>query len=320
MRFNDVVNNDNSISAFDCFENYLKADFDAKIIEYDINRLYHDSEMIAIEAYKNGGSLALEAHTEIILEGFVSKAWGKIKEWAKKLWEGIKSLIKYIRKNMIKVWNYVKSKIKSITSESMIVTEDYSDEEYVFDYDILKFASNVNGIIKVHSAVSEKELLNIAKESESTEEVKNKIIDMISKNIFKGRNVSNTDEINKTLKDFLYAGVDDKAFISKDKWDNIQKSMLRCITDIESDVDEFEKAFVNFEKMYNLMYTQVKKTAGDSISEYKINLFIIGSKSVFELVAKILKDILNEMNTMFMKFAKDCVRFTKPVKVSKPKE
>lgn len=310
MRFNDVVNNDNSVSVFDCFENYLKADFDAKIIEYDINRLYHDSEIAAIEAYKNGGSLALEAHTEIILEGFVSKAWEKIKEWAKKLWEGIKSLIRYVRKNMIKAWEYVKAKIKSMTTESVSVTEGYFDEEIMLDYDILKFASNVNAIIKVANGPSEKELINIAKECESTEDVKTKVIEFISKSVFKGKDISNPDELDKTLKDFLYAGVETDTPVRRDKLDIIQKSMLRCIVDLESDADEMEKSFSNYEKMYNMMFAKMKESDG-SLSDYKINLFVIGLKSVFGLIAKMLRTLVNELNTMFMKFAKDCIRFNK---------
>ena len=310
MRFNDVVNNDNSVSVFDCFENYLRADFDAKIIEYDINRLYHDSEIAAIEAYKNGGSLALEAHTEIILEGFISKAWEKIKEWAKKLWEGIKSLIRYVRKNMIKAWEYVKAKIKSMTTESVSVTEGYSDEEIMLDYDILKFASNVNAIIKVANGPSEKELINIAKECESTEDVKTKVIEFISKSVFKGKDISNPDELDKTLKDFLYAGVETDTPVRRDKLDIIQKSMLRCIVDLESDADEMEKSFSNYEKMYNMMFAKMKESDG-SLSDYKINLFVIGLKSVFGLIAKMLRTLVNELNTMFMKFAKDCIRFNK---------
>ena len=310
MRFNDVVNNDNSVSVFDCFENYLKADFDAKIIEYDINRLYHDSEIAAIEAYKNGGSLALEAHTEIILEGFISKAWEKIKEWAKKLWEGIKSLIRYVRKNMIKAWEYVKAKIKSMTTESVSVTEGYFDEEIMLDYDILKFATNVNAIIKVANGPSEKELINIAKECESTEDVKTKVIEFISKSVFKGKDISNPDELDKTLKDFLYAGVETDTPVRRDKLDIIQKSMLRCIVDLESDADEMEKSFSNYEKMYNMMFAKMKESDG-SLSDYKINLFVIGLKSVFGLIAKMLRTLVNELNTMFMKFAKDCIRFNK---------
>lgn len=310
MRFNDVVNNDNSVSVFDCFENYLRADFDAKIIEYDINRLYHDSEIAAIEAYKNGGSLALEAHTEIILEGFVSKAWEKIKEWAKKLWEGIKSLIRYVRKNMIKAWEYVKAKIKSMTTESLSVTEGYFDEEIMLDYDILKFATNVNAIIKVTNGPSEKELLNIARECESTEDVKTKVIEFISKSVFKGKDISNPDELDKTLKDFLYAGVETDTPVRRDKLDIIQKSMLRCIVDLESDADEMEKSFSNYEKMYNMMFAKMKESDG-SLSDYKINLFVIGLKSVFGLIAKMLRALVNELNTMFMKFAKDCIRFNK---------
>ena len=310
MRFNDVVNNDNSVSVFDCFENYLRADFDAKIIEYDINRLYHDSEIAAIEAYKNGGSLALEAHTEIILEGFISKAWEKIKEWAKKLWEGIKSLIRYVRKNMIKAWEYVKAKIKSMTTESVSVTEGYLDEEIMLDYDILKFASNVNAIIKVANGPSEKELINIAKECESTEDVKTKVIEFISKSVFKGKDISNPDELDKTLKDFLYAGVETDTPVRRDKLDIIQKSMLRCIVDLESDADEMEKSFSNYEKMYNMMFAKMKESDG-SLSDYKINLFVIGLKSVFGLIAKMLRTLVNELNTMFMKFAKNCIRFNK---------
>ena len=297
MRFYDVLD-----AEIDYREQYLQENFAAGVANYEYYHTVYEAEMAAIEAYDtNHDKALLEAEFSVILEGWISKAWDKVKEWCKKAWKAIKSFFKWIKKNILKAWNWLKKKFKSITESATSIYEKSTVvQNFTFDYDINRFIKNVEKFIKFKGP-EPNQLLSIIKSTDSNEELKEKVISL-PLNALGIKYSSNLSDVSEDVRKGIYEGTEKSSEYEENELDRIQKTFMKLLGNLEDDIDDAEKSLKNYEKMIDMMQDHLKSTT--DLSDQKISFMIHATKSIMEYAVQIDKVIASEMNKMFMRMVR----------------
>ena len=299
MRFYDVLD-----AEIDYREQYLQESFAAGIANYEYHHMVYEAEMAAIEAYDtNHDKALLEAQISVILEGWISKAWNKVKEWFKKAWKAIKSFFKWVKKNILKAWNWLKKKFKAIT-ENMTSVYEASTKVFKFNLDVAQFLTNIKKL-NTYSIPNPAQFTSMVNNIETAEELKEKVIGVSLNNI--GIKYSpNISEVLTSVIDFVYSNTDNEVTYSESDLDRIQKDFMKTLGHYEEDVDELEEIVKKYDDIIDRMEDNLKENT--ELSEQKISFVVNASKSMFEYGLQLDKTIVGEMNKVFMSMIKQFAR------------
>ena len=302
------------IDKTDYRDEYYAYAMEAAVADYEYQRCEYEAEMLAIEAYHeyNGNTTICEAQNQIIMEGFLSNVWEKLKEWFKKAWEAVKSFFKWIKKNIKKAWEWLKKKWKSLTESyaGFDILQESSDNTFTLSFDIQKLMDNIKKVTKSGPSGNEAKdiLIKIIKDSESSEEVSNRLSELLLVHVVPGYKVNNMNDMANAVKELITKDIEKDVTYTESELDKVYKKAVDTLTDLEDELEDCERYFNNFEKEFEFFAKKVKKEAGNELNDKQISLFVKGSKLTLEYGMTMLRACAYELNVNFMRMVKSLSR------------